>query len=117
MGKTAKEIESLEPPYIYPRLAEIMMRNSLSMFELGMSIWRAHFRFFVQQLNALWEFQNEYNEALKDFHKAKSSSEIMTSFHEHHQKLAKDIADFTLKSFERNWDLLNDCINLMLDVD
>jgi hypothetical protein len=113
-GVVKKEIESLECSNAFSELPELIRRNYLLGFEIGMSLWKKNVEFLFNQMNQWAAMQREYNDIVKSLY-GKSPFEAINlseSF-----IMTEDTMDFFQKTAERNWLLLNDCINLMLDLE
>jgi hypothetical protein len=111
-GVAKKEVNPLEFSNNLNELPGLIMRNYLVGFEIGISLWKKSFEFLIYQMNQWAEVQEEYNDMLKSLY-GKSTFEIMSLSESPFNKLTKD----TIKTVEKNWFFLNDCINLMLDLD
>lgn len=107
-----KEINPLEFPDMLSELSELVMRNYLIGFEVGMGLWKRNVEFFIRQMNQWAAMQHLYNGTINTLD-WKSPSETRALFGSSFNELTKDTTDFA----QKNWLLLNDCINLMLDLD
>jgi hypothetical protein len=112
VGVAKKEINPLEFPDMVCDLSELVMRNYLLGFEVGMCLWKRNIEFFIRQMNQWAAMQQLYNGTINGLY-GKSPSETRALFESFFNELTKDATDFA----EKNWLLLNDCINLMLDLD
>jgi hypothetical protein len=113
-GVAKKEIESLEFPNAFSELPELIIRNYLLSFEIGMSIWKKNVEFLINQINQWAAMHQECNDIMKGLY-GKSPFEVINPSESF--IMTRDTMNFIQKTAERNWLLLNDCINLMLDLD
>ncbi len=111
IGVDIKEIKALDFCSASSKLLDLIVENYLLGFEIGMFLWKKNVEFFINQINQWAVLHQEYNDMIK----GKSPFELM-NLSESVIK-ARDTMDFIQKTAERNWLLLNDCINLMLDLD
>jgi hypothetical protein len=111
-GVTKKELRPLEFPNDFSELPDLIMRNYLVSFEIGVSLWKKNLEFLINQMDQWVEMQREFNYMLRSLY-GKSPFEVMSLSESSFNKLTRD----TLKTVEKNWHFLNDCINLMLDLD
>ena len=111
-GVAKKELKPLEFPNAFGALPDLIMENYLISFEIGVSIWKKNLEFLANQMDQWVEMQREFNYMLRSLYE-KSPFEVMSFSESSFNKLTRD----TMKTVEKNWLFLNDCINLMLDLD
>jgi hypothetical protein len=95
----------------------LIMQNYLDAFETGMALWRKNTELFINQINLFWEFQNLLNENVQRLFSMEPPLDLIKHSHSNIRELTHGAVNLTIKSMRKNWELLNDCINLLLDTE